>query len=135
MGATDLDDLLSLELVDLNLQGVAQGVQSGQQVALELENGGDVHDSREGVVGRGAAVHVVVGVDRLLAAHLAAENLNGAVGDDFVCVHIRLGTGAGLPDDQREVVHELAVGNLLGGLLNGVADLGIFMILAMLERS
>jgi hypothetical protein len=44
---------------------------------------------------------------RLLAA-LAAEQLGGAVGDHLVGVHVGLGAGAGLPDDEREVVVELA---------------------------
>jgi hypothetical protein len=68
---------------------------------------------------------MVVRVDGLLGAHLAAENLNGAVGDDLVGVHVGLGTGAGLPDDQREVIQQLTLGDLGGGLLDGLTDLGV----------
>ena len=125
VSAANLDNLLGLKVVDLGLQGGAQAADGGQQLALNVEDGGNVHDGGEGVVGGGAAVDVVVGVDGRLRAHLAAENLNGAVGDDLVGVHVGLRAGARLPDDQREVVHELAVGNLLGGLLDGGADLGI----------
>lgn len=125
MGAANLDNLLGLKVVDLGLEGGAEAAHGGKQLALEVDDGGDVHDGGEGVVGRGGAVDVVVGVDGALAAHLAAENLNSAVGDDLVGVHVGLGAGAGLPDDEGEVVHELAVGNLLGGLLDSLADLGV----------
>jgi hypothetical protein len=64
-------------------------------------------------------------VDGLLGAHVTAQHLDGAVGDDLVGVHVGLGTGAGLPDDQREVVIELARCDLGGGLLNGLTDLCI----------
>jgi hypothetical protein len=124
VSATNLDDLL--ECLALGLDGVLEGDQRRQERLLEVENGGDVHDSGEGVVGGGAHVDVVVGVDRLLAAHGAAENLNGAVGNDLVGVHVGLGAGAGLPDDQREVVDQLERGNLLGGLLDCFANLGVY---------
>jgi len=55
---------------------------------------------------------VVIGVNRLLGAHDTTEQLDGAVGDDLVDVHVGLGAGAGLPDDQGEVVHQLARGDL-----------------------
>jgi hypothetical protein len=51
----------------------------GQQLACTACGGGDVHRGREGVVGGLAAVDVVVGVDRLLAAEHAAGELDGAV--------------------------------------------------------
>ena len=47
---------------------------------------------------------MIVGVDGGLAAELAAEQLDGAVGDDLVGVHVGLGAGPRLPDYQREVV-------------------------------
>lgn len=128
MSSADLDDVLGLELVDLCLESFAEASQGREQVVLKLEDGSDVHDGWEGVIGGGAAVDVVVGVDGLLAALLAAQDLDGAVGDDFVGVHVGLGAGAGLPDDEREVVHELAIGNLLGGLLDGLSNLGVWVM-------
>ena len=84
-----------------------------------------MHDGGEGVVGGGGHVDVVVGVDGLLGAHGATEDLNGTVGDDLVGVHVGLGAGAGLPDNQREVVQQLALGDLSGGLLDGLTDLRV----------
>lgn len=123
VSAADLDDLL--ELLLLGLESVLEGNEGRKERLLKVEDGGDVHDGGEGVVGGGAHVDVVVGVDGLLAAHGAAEDLDGAVGDDLVGVHVGLGAGAGLPDDEREVVDELERGNLLGGLDDGLAQLGV----------
>jgi hypothetical protein len=95
---------------------VAQGADVGEQVVDDLLGGGDVHRGREGVVRRLAAVDVVVGVDRLLAAHDAAGELDGAVADHLVDVHVGLRAAAGLPHAQREVVVELAVDDLVGGV-------------------
>jgi len=124
VSATNLDDLL--ELLALGLDGILKGDQGRQERLLEVDDGGNVHDSREGVVGGRAHVDVVVGVDGLLAAHGAAQNLNGTVGDDLVGVHVGLGAGAGLPDDQREVVNQLERSNLLSGLLNRLSELGVY---------
>ena len=121
VGTANLDDLV--ESLLLLVHGVLEALQGREELLLDLENGSNVHGGREGVVGRGGHVDVVVGVDRLLGAHLTAQNLDGAVGDDLVGVHVGLGTGAGLPDDQREVVVELAGCDLGGGLLDGLTDL------------
>jgi len=127
VGAANLDQVL--ELLDLLLQSVAQGLEGGQEGVLELDNGGNVHDGREGVVGGGRHVDVIVGVDGLLGTHGTAQDLNGAVGDDLVGVHVGLGTGAGLPDDQREVVQQLTLSDLSGGLLDSLTDLGVWVLL------
>ena len=50
---------------------------------------------------------------RLLGAEFAAERDIGGVGDHLVDVHVGLGAGAGLPDQQREMLVELAVGDVL----------------------
>jgi hypothetical protein len=124
VSAADLDDLL--EGLALGLEGILEGDQGRQERLLEVQNSGNVHDSGESVVGRSAHVDVVIGVDRLLAAHGAAKNLNGAVGDDLVGVHVGLSAGSSLPDDQREVVNQFERGNLLGGLLDSLAQLGVY---------
>ena len=71
---------------------------------MYLHSGGDVHGGGVGVVAALALVDVIVGVDGRLAAELSAEQLDGAVGDDLVGVHVGLGAGPRLPDHQREVV-------------------------------
>ena len=43
-------------------------------------------------------------------------SLDGAIGDDFVGVHVGLRAAAGLPDAQREMVVELAGDDFVGGL-------------------
>ena len=90
----------------------------------DLLDGRDVHRRREGVVGGLALVDVVVGVDGLLRAHLAAEDLDRAVRDDLVGVHVGLRPAPGLPDDQREVFVELALDDFVGRLDDGLRLLG-----------
>jgi len=68
---------------------------------------------------------LVVGVDRLLGAHLAAQHLDGAVRDHLIGVHVRLGARTRLPDDQREVVVQLAFDHFIGGGDDGVGQLGV----------
>ena len=127
MGAADLDDLLRLELDDLGLEGVAEGADSWEELLFDLKDRGDVHHGGEGVVGGRGHVDVVVGVDGLLGAHGAAEDLNGAVRDDFVGVHVRLGAGSGLPHHEGEVVEELEVGHLSSSLLDSFANRRVWM--------
>ena len=55
----------------------------------------------------------------------AAEHLDGAVGDHLVGVHVGLRAGAGLPDDQREMVVELAVDDFLRRLDDRLAELRV----------
>ncbi|KAI3478944.1 hypothetical protein L1887_59065 [Cichorium endivia] len=123
VGASDLDDVV--ELGALLVEGGAEVLEGGDEVVGDLGDRGDVHGGGEGVVGGLAHVDVVVGVDGVLAAELAAEDLDGAVADDLVDVHVGLGARAGLEDDEGEVGVELAGDDLVGGLADGVSDLGV----------
>jgi len=128
MRAADLDNLV--ECLSLLVQGISEVLQGREKHLLDVENGGDMHDGWEGIVGASGHVDVVVGVDWLLAAHLSAEDLDCSVGDDFVGVHVGLGAGAGLPDDEREVVNELEGCDLFSGFDDCVADLGIWGVVS-----
>ncbi|MNT14458.1 hypothetical protein D3C72_1494660 [compost metagenome] len=88
MGAADLDDLF--ELLDLGFQRLVQVLEGRQQVVNDLFHAGDVHRRRVGVVRRLAHIDVVVGVNRLLGAHFAAEHFDCAVRNHLVGVHVRL---------------------------------------------
>jgi len=123
VGAADLDDMG--EGLFLVLQRLVQLLKRRHQLLGHLFGAGDVHGRRIGVVGRLAHIDVVVRVDGLLGAHLAAQHLDGAVRDHLVGVHVRLGARAGLPDREREVVVELAVDHLLGRGDDGRADLRV----------
>ncbi len=126
MGAADLDDVR--ERRGLGLECVLEMGQAGNQAILELDRGRDVHRRGEGVIRRLAAIDMVVGMHRRLVAGLAAENLVRAVRDHLVGVHVRLGAGSRLPDDEREVVVELAVDHFLRRRDDGVGD--VFLKLA-----
>jgi len=77
------------------------------QLVLELE-------SKDGPIVRALAhIDVIVGVHRHLAAHLPAQDLDGAVGDHLVHVHVSLSARTRLPHDQREVIVQLAGDDLV----------------------
>ena len=73
----------------------------------------DVHDGGKRVVRRLPAVDVVVRMDRLFRADDAAGELDRAVGDHLVGIHVRLRAGTGLKHDQRKFAVELAVDHFL----------------------
>ncbi len=123
VGAADLDDVRPR--FRLVVQRVAQLGQRGDQPVMNFLGAGDVHGRGIGVVGRLAHIDVVVGMDRLFRAHLAAQHLDGAVGDHLIGVHVGLRARAGLPHHQREMIVELAVDHLLGGGDDGFAELGV----------
>lgn len=76
------------------------------------------------VVGRLAHVDVVVGVNGLLAAKLTTHHFNGPVGNDLVHIHVGLGAGTSLEDDEGEFVNELARNDFVSSLLDVLGNLG-----------
>ena len=111
MGASDFYDVLpGLCLV---IQGVAELLQGGQQAVVDFLDASNMHGRRECVVGRLRHVHMVIGVNRFLRSHFAAQHFNGTVGDDFIGIHVGLGAGAGLPDDEREMLVKLSLDDFL----------------------
>ena len=61
---------------------------------MDLQGCGDVHGGGVGVVTALRLVHVIIRMDRGLAAQFSAQQLDGSVGDDLVGVHVGLGPGA-----------------------------------------
>ena len=119
MRAADLHDVRPAIRLPLDRLGELRRLRQQQRVD-RLERG-DVHCRREGVVRGLAHVDVVIGPDRMLAAERAAQQLDRAVRDHLVDVHVRLGAGAGLPNKQRVVRVERAGDGLVGGAQDGVA--------------
>lgn len=76
------------------------------------------------VIGGLAHVDVVIGVNGLLAAKLAAHHLNGPVRNDLVHIHVGLGAGTSLEDNKGEFVDELARNDLVSSLLDVLGNLG-----------
>ena len=123
VGAADLHDVV--ELLRALLEGIAEGSDLREEPLHDDLRGRDVHRRGEGVVRGLRHVHVVVRVDRRLRAELPARHLDRAVRDDLVRVHVGLRAGARLPDVQREVVVERAVGDLTRGVGDQAAELGV----------
>ena len=119
VGAPDHDHVVVL--LGLRVQGVAQ-FPDPRVHGRQLIDHGDMHGRREGVVGRLAAVDVVVGMDGGLGAEFPSGQFDGAVGDDLVDVHVGLGAGSGLEYHQRKVVIQFAFDDLITGLGNEIGD-------------
>src|SRR6266849_8127799 len=96
VGATDFDDVD--ELLGFGVERVADVFHSGEEAARRFRGGGDVHGRGKRVVGGLRHIDIVIGVNGLLAAHDAAGDFDGAVGNDFVNVHVGLRAAAGLPN-------------------------------------
>ena len=118
--AADLDDVG--EGFGLVVEGAVQVAKRRQEAVVDLARRGDVHGGRKRVVRGLAGIDVVVRVHGRLAAALAAEPLVGEAGDDLVGVHVGLRAGAGLPDDERELVVVFALHDLGGGRRDRVGD-------------
>ncbi len=120
MGAADLDDVG--EILGLPVQRLVQVLERRDQIAGDFLARGDMHDGREGVVRRLAHVHVIVGMHGLLRAHDAAEQLDRAIADHFVGVHVGLRARAGLPDHEREMIVEFSLDDFVGGLADRLRE-------------
>ena len=112
VGATDLDDVA--ELACLFTQDRVQVLKGRYKTGVQFFGGGNVHRRRESVVRALSQVDVIVRVHRMFAAQPAAENLDGAIGNHLVDVHVGVGAGSGLPDDKGEMIVEGAVDHFVG---------------------
>ena len=90
---------------------------------LQQAKGSHLACSRNDVVGGLAAVYMVVGMYDGVIALLAAQKLDGAVGDDLIGVHIDGGSGAALNRVHDEILMMLTGQNLVAGFHDGVGDL------------
>ena len=104
---------MSVELLGLARERVAQLSHRRNQVVRDFLGRRDMHRGRKRVVRRLRHVHVVVRMNRLLAAEHAARHLDRAIRDDLVGVHVGLRAAAGLPDAQRKMIVEFARDHLV----------------------
>ena len=109
----------------LGLAGLGEHVHGSEQA---VERGQQAQPQRRGidVVGALAAVHVVErDAPRRSSPRWQAEQLERAVGDDLVGVHVRRRAGAALNDVDHELVVEQPVPDVLAGTLDRVRPAGI----------
>ena len=113
MGAADFHHIG--KCLGFGSQGFLQALNGGQGVLHYFLVGGNVHGGGIGVVGRLGFVYVVIGVDNAFLAQFAAVQHVGAVGNNFVQIHVRLRAGAGLPNHQRKLFIQLVRQNFVAG--------------------
>ena len=77
MGAADFDDVF--EIIDLHQQCRMQLFQPRQQHIARGHGDGHMHRSGESIVRRLPHIYMIIRVNRLFAAHHAAQHFNGAV--------------------------------------------------------
>ena len=94
-------------------QGFGEPVNGGNYPVFYGDYRSDMHSGRECVIGGLGHVDVIVGMQQHAAGKFICT-----VCDNLVGIHIALGSGTGLPYDQREMVVELAGDNLVAGLTN-----------------
>ena len=117
LGAAHLDD--GLELLALGAQGGDELLKLLDQALVRVVHA-DVDGGGVCVVGGLGAVDVVVGGAELVLAALVAHDLEGAVGDYLVGVHVGGGAGAALDHIYGEVLVVHAFADFLAGLHDGV---------------
>jgi len=105
-----LDDLS--ELLAFRAQRRDELVELGDDVRV-AERHADVHGRGIGVVGRLRTVHVVMRITVLVFTFPVAHELERAVRDDLVRVHVRGRAGAALEHVELELIVQLAVDQLL----------------------
>jgi hypothetical protein len=116
MGAANFEHVV--KFLRLALQGLLQSGQRRDQPPFHRLQRGEVDGGGNDVVAGLAAVDVVVGMNQFFAP-FAAEQLDGAVGDHLVGVHVGGGAGAGLENVQHKFPVPLSLGDLLRGLDDG----------------
>jgi hypothetical protein len=67
-------------------------------------------------IGRLRHVDIIIGANGCFTAQFATSELDRAVGDPLVHVHVRLGAGARLPDRERKLTVQFADDHIVGHL-------------------
>ena len=118
MGTADFHHVV--KCLGFGSQGFLQALNGGQGVLHYFLVSSNVHGGGIGVVGRLGFVYVVIGVDNAFLTQFAAVQHVGAVGNDFVQIHVGLGAGAGLPNHQRKLLVQLMCQNFVAGGSNQI---------------
>ena len=110
-----------VKFVGFVLKRGTQPVQLGLQLFQKAQRR-HLSGSGNDIVGGLAAVDVVVRVDERVVALDAAEQLDGAVGDDLVGVHVDGCAGAALHGIDDELLAQFSREDLVAGAHDGVCD-------------
>ncbi len=131
-----------VELFSLRDQRLGEAPQARQQLLSDRYDGRHVRSGGDHVIGRLSQIDVVVRVHGIFRANLASKELNGAVRDDLVGVHVGGSARAGLEDVEHEVLVQRAVHHLGGRPLDRFralriqeAELRVHLGSRLLDRS
>ena len=85
-----------------------------------------MHHSRIAVITGLASVDIIIRMNRFVPK-CTPKNLDGSIGNNFIRVHVRLGSGSSLPDDQWEMIIEFSLNQLVSCFDNGISYHMIFL--------
>ncbi len=111
-----------IEFFPLGSQSQLQPFQYFQQRVEHLQRR-QPDGGRDDIIGRLGHVDVVVGVQHAEIAPLLPQQLQGAVGQHFVDIHIVRSSGPGLKRINNKLVGQLAGQRFVGRCDDGIADL------------
>ena len=115
LGATDLED--AVELAPLRGERLGEALVLGEQ-SLHTHDHGQLDRRGVDVVGALAAIDVVDRVEELVLPPAVPENLETAVRDDLVRVHVRGGSRTALDDANAELAVQRPAHDLLADLVD-----------------
>ena len=87
---------------------------------MDLTDRRHVDGGRKRIIGRLAAVDMIIGMNQRITAAWMTRQLIGAIGQHLVHVHVALCARASLPDHQRKLIIPLPVDHLISGLHNPI---------------
>lgn len=104
VGSSDLDDVL--EFFRLLFKSSKESLETREESLMSFQHCGNVHHRGEGIVRGLRHVHVIVRVNGI--GEWLSQDFHSTVGNDFIGVHVALSAGTSLPNDQGELIVELA---------------------------
>ena len=79
---------------------------------------GNIDSGGKSIIGGLTHIDVVIGMNGILTAHFSSKSLDGPVGDHFIEIHIGLGSAAGLPHYQGEMVIQFSSNHLIRSIVD-----------------
>mmetsp|Transcript_23795 Transcript_23795/g.49182 ORF Transcript_23795/g.49182 Transcript_23795/m.49182 type:complete len:300 (-) Transcript_23795:63-962(-) len=115
---SDFDD--GVKLFGFGLECLEENFQSGNGSIQNGNDGGYVHGGGKGVVGTLSHIAIVIRMNGGLAPNFPTHNHNGAVGQNFINVHVGLRPRSGLVNHQGELIVMHPGHDFVRGFSNGL---------------
>ena len=91
-----------------SFKGLNEGIQTWKKSLLDFQGCCNMHGCWEGIVGALGHIGMVIGMQKLFSCHFISP-----IGNDFVHIHVGLGSASGLPYHKRKMLVEFPLQNLI----------------------